>query len=44
MPHKSTALKIAAVKLYLKGEKTQTEICSIFGCARHSLMRWVKKY
>lgn len=44
MPNKSTDLKIAAVKLYLKGENTQTEICSIFGCSRRSLMRWVEKY
>ena len=44
MTHKSTDLKITAVKLYLMGEKTQTEICSIFGCSRRSLMPWVEKY
>ena len=42
--HKSNDYKLTAVQLYLKGEKTQTEICEIFNCSRRSLMRWVERY
>ena len=42
--HKSEDYKISAVKYYLKGEKTQEEICKIYECSVRSLMRWVDRY
>ena len=42
--HKSEDYKLSAVKYYLKGEKTQEEICKIYECSVRSLMRWVDRY
>ena len=42
--HKSIDFKLSAVKHYLTTDKTQEEICEIFGCSVRSLMRWVERY
>jgi transposase len=31
-------------KYYLRANKTQKEVCDIFGCSPRSLMRWVERY
>lgn len=41
--HKSTDLKLVAVKHYLKS-RNQVETCKIFDCSERSLMRWVNRY
>ena len=42
--HKSEDYKITAVKYYIKSNKTQEEVCKIFGCSVRSLMRWIERY
>ncbi len=42
--HKSEDYKLSAVKYYLRANKTQEEVCNIFGCSSRSLMRWVERY
>jgi len=42
--HKSEDYKLSAVKYFLKGEKTQEELCKIYECSVRSLMRWVDRY
>ena len=44
MSHKSQDYKLSAVKHYLGSDKTQEEVCEIFGCSSRSLMRWVGRY
>jgi len=44
MSHKSQDYKVSAVKHYLTTDKTQEEICEIFGCSARSLMRWAERY
>jgi transposase-like protein len=44
MNHKSQDYKLSAVKHYLTSNKTQEEVCEIFGCSSRSLMRWVVRY
>lgn len=44
MSHKSKDYKLSAVKHYLDSDKTQEEVCGIFGCSSRSLMRWVGRY
>ena len=44
MPHKSEDFKISAVEYYLDSNKTQEEVCDIFGCSPRSLMRWIDRY
>ena len=44
LKHKSEDYKLSAVKYYLKGEKTQEELCKIYECSVRSLMRWVDRY
>lgn len=41
-PHKSTDLKLVAVRHYLQTQKVLT--CKVFECSVRSLMRWVKRY
>jgi len=42
--HKSEDYKITAVKYFIKTNKTQEEVCKIFGCSSRSLMRWIERY
>ena len=42
--HKSEDYKLSVVKYYLKANKTQEEVCDIFGCSPRSLMRWIDRY
>jgi transposase len=44
MIHKSQDYKLSVVKHYLVSDKTQEEVCEIFGCSSRSLMRWVERY
>ena len=39
--HKSEDYKLSVAKYYLRANKTQKEVCDIFGCSPRSLMRWV---
>ena len=41
--HKSTDLKIVAVRHYLKTQN-QVQTCKLFECSERSLMRWVQRY
>ena len=42
--HKSEDYKLSAVKYYLKNNVSLDDVCSVFGCPRQSLYRWVKTY
>ncbi len=42
--HKSEDYKLSVVKYYLRANKTQEEVCKIFGCSSRSLMRWIERY
>jgi len=42
-PHKSTDLKLVAVRHYLQTQN-QVNTCKVFECSVRSLMRWVKRY
>ena len=42
--HKSEDYKLSVAKYYLRANKTQKEVCDIFGCSPRSLMRWLKRY
>jgi transposase len=42
--HKSEDYKLSAVRYFLVGDESQTEVCKIFRCSPRSLMRWVEKY
>ena len=42
--HKSEDYKLSVAKYYLRANKTQKEVCDIFGCSARSLMRWIDRY
>lgn len=42
--HKSEDYKLSAVRYFLVGDESQTEVCKIFRCSPRSLMRWIEKY
>jgi len=42
--HKSEDYKITVVKYFIKANKTQEEVCKIFGCSPRSLIRWIERY
>jgi transposase len=42
--HKSEDYKITVVKYFIKANKTQEEVCKIFGCSQRNLIRWIERY
>ena len=42
--HKSEDYKLSVAKYYLRANKTQEEVCSIFECSPRSLKRWIERY
>lgn len=44
MKHKSEDYKISAVRFYLSNSFSLLHTCSIFGCSKTSLLRWIHRF
>lgn len=45
MKHKSEDYKLSAVRFYLSSHShTLLQTCSIFGCSKASLLRWIQRF